>query len=342
MLFYIAARPQTIVSLVNTGRFPDQLPDWIEPKVLTLFEKPDDAVNSIKVPELNQLFLMQIELPESERTNMIKVSTSHLSMFQMAQIATDWIQKVITRSKNSEKLLRRLLNDEITVGIEVNAQWFDAQKVSNTPLVKPLGFSRSFASLAPLNTHLQQKAKIVRQGDMMGSTMQTLINTINCVGVMGKGIALLFKEAYPEMFKDYQIRCQSKLVKIGQPYLFRISDARWILNFPTKDHWRNNSNVEYIEEGLRYLADHYREWGITSLAVPPLGCGNGGLSWETQVQPLVQRYLFPLDIPIEIYTPFENSLSSKKRTNSSDSRLVTSAVGASNSSKDPKKQKFFK
>lgn len=153
----------------------------------------------------------------------------------------------------------------------------------------------------------------MKTGDLLASKMQTLVNTVNCVGVMGKGIAFAFKQRYPDMFEDYKTRCAKKQVKLGEPYLYRISENRYIVNFPTKAHWKNNSQLHDIERGLQYLAKHIREWGITSMAIPPLGCGNGRLNWE-EVRPLINKYLIPLRIPLEIYEPFQNPTIKKRKT----------------------------
>jgi O-acetyl-ADP-ribose deacetylase (regulator of RNase III)/uncharacterized protein YwgA len=140
-------------------------------------------------------------------------------------------------------------------------------------------------------------------GDLFSSKAQTLVNTVNCVGVMGKGVALEFKNRFPEMFKDYEQRCVRREVKLGRPYLYKTLVPPWILNFPTKDHWRSVASLEAIIEGVRYLVEHYREWGITSLAVPPLGCGQGQLEWRV-VGPTLYRHLSKMDIPIELYAPY--------------------------------------
>lgn len=141
-------------------------------------------------------------------------------------------------------------------------------------------------------------------GDLFASKAQTLVNTVNCVGVMGKGVALGFKQRFPEMYEDYVIRCRRGQVKLGRPYVYKRLVEPWILNFPTKDHWRAVSRLSDIAAGLEYLTGHYREWGITSLAVPPLGCGNGQLDWNV-VGPTLYRYLDKLDIPVEMYAPRE-------------------------------------
>ena len=141
-------------------------------------------------------------------------------------------------------------------------------------------------------------------GDLFDSHAQTLTNTINTVGVMGKGIALQFKKRFPNMYKDYLHRCDQKSVKIGEPYLFKDSlFDKWVLNFPTKEHWRSSSRLDAIQKGLSYIQIHYKEWGIESLAVPPLGCGEGNLEWRI-VGPTLYHGLAELDIPIDLYAPF--------------------------------------
>ncbi len=157
----------------------------------------------------------------------------------------------------------------------------------------------------------------VNIGDLFESSAQTLVNTVNLVGIMGKGIALEFKNRYPEMFKDYVARCKRHEVKLGRPYLYRVRKSEqnmfrsveqeqigpeYVLNFPTKDHWRSVSKLSDIIAGLEYLEKNYREWGITSIAVPPLGCGHGQLEWRV-VGPTLYRYLNRLNIPVELYAP---------------------------------------
>ncbi len=140
-------------------------------------------------------------------------------------------------------------------------------------------------------------------GDILNSNAQTLINTVNCVGVMGKGIALEFKNRFPDMFDDYVERCDRGGVKPGVPYLYKALFPPQIINFPTKDHWKSISKVSEIERGLKHLIEHYNEWGITSLAIPPLGCGNGQLEWRV-VGPLIYRFVKDMPIPVEMYAPY--------------------------------------
>lgn len=139
--------------------------------------------------------------------------------------------------------------------------------------------------------------------DILQSKAQTLINTVNCVGIMGKGIAQEFKNRFPEMFEDYVRRCERREVKLGIPYLYKRLFPPQIINFPTKDHWKSVSRIADIERGLDYLVRHYRDWEVTSLAISPLGCGNGQLEWKS-VGPLIYRYASQMEIPVEMYAPY--------------------------------------
>lgn len=140
-------------------------------------------------------------------------------------------------------------------------------------------------------------------GDMFKSDAKTLVNTINCVGVMGKGVALEFKKRWPDLMLDYQKKCKAGLVILGKPYLYTDLAGTSIINFPTKGHWRATSRLADIESGLEHVVSNYKSWGVNSIAFPPLGCGNGGLEWDV-VGPLMYSYLSKLDIPIEVYAPF--------------------------------------
>ncbi|MGW1036845.1 type II toxin-antitoxin system antitoxin DNA ADP-ribosyl glycohydrolase DarG [Streptomyces antibioticus] len=144
------------------------------------------------------------------------------------------------------------------------------------------------------------------QGDLLKSRMHALVNTVNTVGVMGKGIALAFKKRYPEMYADYVRRCKAGEVKLGKPYVFDAGD-HLVINFPTKGHWRSVSRLDDIIAGLDYLGANYEAWGVKSLAVPPLGCGNGQLEWSVVGPVLIQR-LEKLGIPVELYAPLDVDL----------------------------------
>jgi len=140
-------------------------------------------------------------------------------------------------------------------------------------------------------------------GDMFESDAQTLVNTVNTEGVMGKGIALQFRKRFPDMYDDYLVRCEQGEVRLGRPYIYKERLHPWIINFPTKKYWRSISRLEDIVEGLKYLEEHYQGWGVRSLAVPPLGCGEGGLEWRV-VGRVLYRFLSELDIPVTLYAPF--------------------------------------
>lgn len=140
-------------------------------------------------------------------------------------------------------------------------------------------------------------------GDLFESPAQTWVNTVNCVGVMGKGVAAQFAKHFPAMLADYKRRCESGAVRLGEPYLYFDASGRRIVNFPTKGHWRSASRLVDIERGLDYFAERVAEWGITRVAMPPLGCGNGGLEWE-EVGPLIYAKLHSLPIDVEVYAPY--------------------------------------
>lgn len=135
------------------------------------------------------------------------------------------------------------------------------------------------------------------EGDIFKSPAQVLVNTVNTVGVMGKGIALEFKKRYPDMFLAYREICEKRRLRTGSLMLCYEPDY-WVLLFPTKEHWRNPSRIEFIEAGLAKFCRTYAEKGITSIAFPKLGCGNGELNWS-DVRPVMEKYL--KDLPIDIY-----------------------------------------
>jgi len=117
---------------------------------------------------------------------------------------------------------------------------------------------------------------------------------------MGKGIALQFKKLYPAMFQEYKKRCQAGQLQTGQLFVYRTAH-KTIINFPTKQHWRSKSRLEWIEAGLEIFVDTYTTYGITGVSFPQLGCGNGGLDWSSQVRPIMEQYLKDLPIPVYIH-----------------------------------------
>lgn len=144
------------------------------------------------------------------------------------------------------------------------------------------------------------------QGDILESAAEALVNTVNCVGVMGRGVALQFKNAFPENFKAYEAACKRDLVQPGRMFVFEtgeLTPPRYIINFPTKRHWRGKSRIEDIEQGLDALVEEVRRRDIRSIALPPLGSGLGGLDWST-VRPLIERVFTSLPaVEVVIFEP---------------------------------------
>ncbi len=151
-------------------------------------------------------------------------------------------------------------------------------------------------------TAVQSKIQYLSSGDLLKSPCQTYVNAVNCVGVMGKGIALKFRQTFPGMYQDYLKKCHDRELVLQKPYLYHQDPGPWIINFPTKGHWRTNSVLSDIDQGLAYLAQHIPVWGVTSVAIPALGCGEGGLVWA-DVHALILEHLGPLGISIDLYLP---------------------------------------
>ena len=165
----------------------------------------------------------------------------------------------------------------------------------------------------------------LKKGDMFFSQMQTFTISVNVVGVMGKGLASRAKYQFPDVYVLYQDMCRQRQLKMGVPYLYKrennfekslLEDTktittekghRWFLLFPTKNHWREKSPLEGIERGLNWLVENYKSLGISSIALPALGCGLGGLSWK-DVGPLMCKYLSQTDLKSSIYLPLEKSI----------------------------------
>ena len=303
---YTIAQPETVVSLVQLGRLPESLPAWFRTREIQFYEAPQDAVKTTST-SLKQTYLLQVLMPDVTASPFLKeVKTDQAEYVVASQFDPAWLRHLYVHPDAVLKLLQKKFNDQCPVPITINGDLYP-KELSITPRL----FKTSVAS------HVAAKIRYVKQDDLLGSSMQTHVNTVNCVGIMGKGIALQFKERYPEMFADYQKKCRKGEVRLGKPYVYRVSADRLIVNFPTKDHWKNKSSLKSIEDGLKYLSEHAVEWGISSLAIPPLGCGNGGLNWE-DVQPLILHYLEPLNISIEIHAPFAEARSTEKPVSASD------------------------
>ncbi|MGQ0713802.1 MAG: type II toxin-antitoxin system antitoxin DNA ADP-ribosyl glycohydrolase DarG [Gemmatimonadaceae bacterium] len=145
-------------------------------------------------------------------------------------------------------------------------------------------------------------------GDILRADAEALVNTVNCVGIMGRGIALQFKNAFPENFKAYAAACARHEVQPGEMFvvaLNSLTNPRYIINFPTKRHWRGKSRVEDIDAGLKALVTEIRDRGIRSVAVPPLGSGLGGLPW-TVIRPRIEETLSQFtDVEVLVFEPHD-------------------------------------
>ncbi|MDZ5646120.1 macro domain-containing protein [Nitrospirillum sp. BR 11828] len=154
------------------------------------------------------------------------------------------------------------------------------------------------------------------QGNLLEARTEALVNTVNTVGVMGKGIALMFKERFAENFRRYAAACKAKEVRTGKMFVTETNELdgpRWIVNFPTKQHWRGDSKIEWIIGGLQDLRRFLIENKVESIAIPPLGAGNGGLDWA-EVRPQIEEALAGLDTEILVFEPTEKYQNVAKRT----------------------------
>ncbi len=146
-----------------------------------------------------------------------------------------------------------------------------------------------------------------RRDNLLGADAEALVNTVNTVGVMGKGIALQFKKKFPGNFKAYERACKNGEVRVGEMFtvtLDSLSNPHYIINFSTKKHWKGSSRIEYIRDGLEDLIHEIERLGIRSVAAPPLGCGNGGLDWESGVRPLIEAAFDRLpEVQVYVYEP---------------------------------------
>lgn len=147
---------------------------------------------------------------------------------------------------------------------------------------------------------------VLKRGNLLTDEVEALVNTVNCVGVMGKGIALQFKQAYPEMFTEYQKACRKDDVQPGKMHVVEtksLFNPKFIINFPTKRHWKNRSRMEDIESGLADLINVVKRLEIKSIAVPPLGCGNGRLKWS-DVRPKIELAFEQIpNVEVHLYEP---------------------------------------
>ena len=153
-------------------------------------------------------------------------------------------------------------------------------------------------------------------GNMFELKSKYLINTVNCVGVMGKGIALQFKNRYPEMFIEYKRQCEEGKIDIGLPYIWEnndMFDPVTIINLPTKMHWKDPSKLIFIQKGLNWLEEYFKDKPDSSINMPALGCGCGGLDWDT-VKHMIHEQLNPLEATFYVYAPGGNAFTNEWRS----------------------------
>ena len=159
------------------------------------------------------------------------------------------------------------------------------------------------------NSHIS-----LEDSNIFFTNLQTIGITVNCVGIMGKGIALQAKDLFPDAFLYYKDLCDKDEMHMGEPVLYDKpsktlqnidKEYKKLLLFPTKQHWKMDGDIVSIEKGLQWLVDNYEKCGIKSLATPALGCGNGGLNWK-DIGPLLYKYLGKMNIPVQIFLPKQN------------------------------------
>lgn len=177
------------------------------------------------------------------------------------------------------------------------------------------------------------------KGNMFESDAEAIVNTVNCVGVMGKGVALEVKKRYPSVFSEYKEACNKKLVKPGHLLTlstYNMFNPKLVINFPTKRHWKANSRIEDVEAGLESLVREIKILGIQSIAIPPLGCGNGGLNWN-DVKPRIASALKDLpNVDIKVYEPSTTSNVVSNKQNISPKRDFRETVSKPRLTKERK------
>ncbi|MBD2137201.1 DUF4433 domain-containing protein [Anabaena sp. FACHB-1237] len=224
------------------------------------------------------------------------------------KVTPDLIQAIYVPTENIAKKLEELI-----------------EKSESKNLVKPpISIEPDIFFLPVRRIALTNTVSLV-EGDMFFSRMQTLTISVNCVGVMGKGLASTAKYRFPDMYVHYEDLCKKKILQMGKPQLHKRESSifnqlaedttslpyengeTWFLLFPTKQHWKNHADIQGIETGLKWIQDNYKQQGIKSLAMPALGCGLGNLQWQ-DVGPLMCKFLKDLDIRVCIYLPTDGKI----------------------------------
>jgi hypothetical protein len=249
------------------------------------------------------------------------------------EIATIW-NTINGEWWNSMDGSKRKIMAECLVPMMIPASFIHSIFVANHEVAKK---ARSFVAgeihiipeptmfFYPKKQHRIAQKLFLAEGDMFFSTMQTLTVSVNTVGIMGKGLASRAKYQFPDVYVVYQDACRKKWLKMGTPYLYKReasfddelfdepgnlstpNGVKWFLLFPTKYHWRENSDIAGIDNGLHWLATNYKTEGIKSIALPALGCGLGNLEWK-DIGPMMCQILAPLEIQVTIYLPREKEI----------------------------------
>ena len=149
-----------------------------------------------------------------------------------------------------------------------------------------------------------------KNGDILREDVEAIVNTVNCVGIMGRGLALQFKNKFPQNFKEYQLACTNKEVQLGKMFVHQtgqLINPKYIINFPTKGHWKQNSKIEDISNGLDDLTTIIEKYSIKSIAIPPLGSGLGGLDWK-MVKKLIEKKLKNINCTVILFEPLEQKI----------------------------------
>ena len=302
--------PSTI-TLVRSDGVEVNATDVLVNKYVRLISDPTAHLSAYE-GNLASVFIVEVDPKVLERTDVLKIkhiSDGAFEHLKMIMVDPGSVRRVHVIAPGVEHKLRALTTGKgFSTPIATTPALFHSGGAGKE-VAADLSFDFEIAMPPPPTpataaAPAAQGSITICKGDLLRSRMQTLVNTVNCVGVMGKGIALAFKRQYPAMFQEYRAKCTRKEVTLGVSYCFRLVNGKIIVNFPTKGHWRENSKLAEVEAGLQHLLANYRQWGITSMAIPPLGCGNGNLSWD-EVLPLMRRYLSQMNIPIEIYAPHE-------------------------------------
>jgi hypothetical protein len=305
---------------------------YFQPKNAMLFRVTHNgSVNDVAVLSVRREILAQPNVfisdgnAANDSSTINAVSPSQLEVIAK-QIETIWWAAVDGKRKSmAECLVPNRVPPEYLESVYV-ANHEVAEKVRQiiAPATLPIIPQPAMFFQPTKTVELSDKLQVL-EGDMFFSRMQTLTVSVNCVGVMGKGLASRAKYLFPDVYVYYDDLCRRRRIKLGKPFLYRrefslavqladepssIADtgtATWFLLFPTKDHWRNNADLPGIKKGLKWIVDNYKSAGVKSLALPALGAGLGGLEWK-QVGPLICGQMSKLDIPVRVYLPAEKEV----------------------------------